>query len=111
MKNLQHKELAASKWFRMDLMAQLGNVGSEVSRALSWRKKNNFEQSNKAFFRALELIYLTIEDKKNIKRLREITRMREVLIDFFLGKNEYNSDEKFLDKYFLQFGIAARKNK
>ncbi len=66
---LDKKELEnmASKWFEMSLMAQLGNVGSEISRAINWRNKNNIEQTKKAFFRALELIYLTIEDKKTSK--------------------------------------------
>ena len=52
MQNLQHKELAASKWFEMNLMTQLGNVGSEVSRAINWRQKNNIEQMKNNLFMA-----------------------------------------------------------
>lgn len=109
--SFQHKELAEGRWFQMSLMEQLGNVGSEVSRAINWKNKNNFANSQAAFMRALELIDLTILDKKNIFRLREVVRMREVLVDFFLDKNQFKSSDSSWQKYFGYFAIAARKNR
>ncbi len=108
--NFQHKELAQGRWFSLSLMEQLGNIGSEVSRAINWKNKGNFQQSQNAFYRGLELIYLTVEDKKNLKQLREILMMRESLCDFFVGGNQFKSSDISWQKYFLQFGYAARKN-
>ncbi|MDX2083418.1 MAG: hypothetical protein SFV53_05495 [Rickettsiales bacterium] len=109
--DFQHKNLAQGRWQVMSLMEQLGNVGSEVSRAINWKNKGNSTNFWLSFVRALELIDLTISDPKNIKRLREITRMREALADFFVGTNQFKSCDLSWQKYFAQFAICARKNK
>ncbi|OFW80527.1 MAG: hypothetical protein A2887_04945 [Alphaproteobacteria bacterium RIFCSPLOWO2_01_FULL_40_26] len=109
--NFQHKELAQGRWFSFDLMEQLGNIGSEVNRAINWKNKSDKQRSTNAFHRALELIYLTVEDKKNRKRLHEILLMREALCDFFVGQNQFKSTDQSWQKYFLQFGYAARRNR
>ena len=106
--NFQHKELAAGRWFEMSLIEQLANVGSEVERAILWKEKDNKDYSTKAIERALELLYLTIADEKNRKRLRELTRLREVLIDYFYADNQYGSSDKLWRTYFNAFGYAAR---
>lgn len=107
---IQHKDLAEGRWQTMPLVEQLANVGSEVGRSIAWRKKNQREYALKAFFRAIELIDLSINDPKNKSRLRELTRVREVLSDFLFGDNEWNSTEASWQAYFLQFAYAARKN-
>jgi hypothetical protein len=109
--NFQHRELAAGRWFQLSLMEQLGNVGSEVSRAINWKNKGNSENSQKAFVRALELIDFTVEDKKNLNRLKEIMRTREALADFFVGENQFRSTDDLWQKYFMHFAYAARKNR
>jgi len=63
-----------------------------------------------AFTRALELIDLTVADKKNLYRLKEVLRTREVLADFLVGDNFYKSTKESWDKYFLQLTLAARKS-
>ena len=107
----QHHEFAEGKWLTLSLMEQLGNVGSEISRAKNWQGKNEqyFENS---VFRALELLDLTMADPRWIKtkRLKEICRAREVVCDAYLGGHEYGSTLEDLDEYFLQFAIAARLN-
>ena len=57
---IQHKELAAGRWEEMSLCEQMANIGSEVSLTIKWKEKNNPEQSQKAFERALELIDITL---------------------------------------------------
>ena len=108
--NMEHKDLAEGRWQSLSLMAQLGNTGSEVERALKWKEKENEEYSRLAFERALELIDLTIADPKNIKRLKEITRMRELLVDYFFASNEFHSTPESWRNYFLAFAVAARAN-
>jgi len=89
-------------------MEQLANVGSEVERAMGWRRKNNPDYSRQAFERGLELLELTISDPRHRLRLRELTRLREALLDYFLGPNEYGSTEAGWSRYFLPYNVAAR---
>ena len=106
--NFQHKNLSRGRWFDFSLIEQLANVGSEVFRAISWKNKGNKEYSDLSFYRALELMDLTLADKKNIHRLKEISRTREVLVDYFAGDNIYRSSNESLEKYFYAFNYAAR---
>jgi len=104
----QHKSLASGRWQEFSLVEQLANIGSEISRALSWKTKGDKEKSEKAMERGLELFDLTIGDNRWQHRLKEIARMREVVCDYFYGENEFQSTSESLDKYFFHFGVAAR---
>ncbi len=109
--NAQHKTLAAGRWGQLSFLEQMANVGSEVERALNWKAKNDPQYSMKAFERALELLDLTLDYCQEKFHFKEIARTREVLVDFFMGSNEYATSEKFLRSYFFQFAYAARKHK
>lgn len=109
--NYQHKSLASGRWFKMTFFEQMANIGSEVERTILWREKNK-EYSQKAFERALELVDLTISDdkNKNKSKLKELTRMREALADYFTFENQYQSSDKSWRNYFYGFNYAARIN-
>lgn len=106
----QHKQLASGRWFELPFLEQMANIGSEVERAIKWREKN-IEFSIKAVERVLELIELTIDDTKNVNRLKELTRLREVLIDYFYGHNKYSSTDNSWRNYFNGFGFIVRGHK
>lgn len=105
--NYQHKNLAAGRWKKLSFFEQIANIGSEVQRAIKWKEKNS-EYSKLAFERALELIDLTIVDKKNQRRgrLKELLRIRELLVDYFFD-NVYQSKKDDWENYFLAFCYAA----
>jgi len=105
----QHKELAAGRWNKLSFLEQMANIGSEVERALKWRAKQNAAYSQKAFERALELIDLTLDNLKGFSRLKELTRLREAIVDYFAGTNEFSSTEALWRKYFASFTYAARR--
>jgi hypothetical protein len=107
MNNIIHKDLAAGRWFKLSLMEQLANVGSDIERTISWKNKGELEYSRQAFYRALELIDLTVADPKNRGRLREVLRAREALVDHFVYDNEYNSTDESWRSYFYAFNYAA----
>lgn len=109
--SVEHKELASGRWQSLTLAEQLGNIGSEVSRALNWQKRGEEENKTRALERALELFDLTLRDFRWQSRLRELARAREVVVDFFWGDNAYQSNPKNLDKYFYQFAFLARKGR
>lgn len=104
---LFHKKLKRS-WFRLSLVEQMANIGAEVGRAINWRKKGNERLWKNAFYRALELIDFTVDDPKNRNSLKEILRVRELLVDYFFGRNIYHSSCKDWEKYFYYFNYAAR---
>lgn len=110
---LQHADVAAGRWFALSLAEQFGHVGSEVSRALRWRERNP-ALAEGAFFRALELFDLMLDDPRHRQaagRLREIARAREVVADFFAGTNVWRSTGPSLQRYFDTFAIAARNTR
>jgi hypothetical protein len=107
--NIFHTGLA-DRWSQFSTLEQMANIGAEVGRAINWRKKNNLEMSKNAFYRALELIDFSINDQKNKNSLKEILRVREVLADYFMGENIYQSTDKAWEKYFYYFNFAARNN-
>lgn len=104
----QHQNLASGRWHNLSLIEQMANIGSEVERAISWLNKGNKTYSQNAVERAFELLYLTIADPKNKNRLRELTRLREVLVDYFYGENQYASTDELWHNYFYAFDYAAR---
>lgn len=106
--SIQHEDLANGRWVRMPLAEQMANIGSEVSRALNWQKKGKKDLSQRACNRALELIDMTITPIKKYSTLKEILRVREALVDFFYGANEFSSSELLWRKYFDHFAYLAR---
>jgi len=107
--NIQHKDLAGGRWNSLSFCEQMANIGSEVERAIQWRKKENAHYSHMAFERALELLDLTVADEKNKKRLKELLRLRETLADYFAFENVYQSSDRSFQNYFYAFTFAARK--
>ncbi|UCD54830.1 MAG: hypothetical protein JSV93_04745 [Candidatus Omnitrophota bacterium] len=108
--NYQHKDLATGRWNQLPFLEQMANIGSEVERALKWRAKHNTAYSQQAFERALELMDLTLDSVKGFTRLKELTRLREALVDYFFGTNQFMSTEESWRKYFSNFTYAVRKN-
>lgn len=103
-----HKQLAAGRWYELTLIEQMANIGADVGRALKWRAKKDKKLMQGALERTLELFDLTIADPRWKHRLKEIARMREIVCDYFIGGNNYNSTPRALEKYFLAFALAAR---
>jgi hypothetical protein len=109
-----HKDLANGRWHTFSLCEQLGNVGSDVDRAIKWKNRGNAEDCEKAIFRALELLDLTIADPKHKRtrgRLKELGRVREVFLDYFLGDNQYGYTDEALSRYFYNYAITAALRK
>ena len=106
----QHKTLAAGQWAEMPLSLQMLNIGSEISRANRWKAKGNQTQVERAVFRALELIDLTIEAQRGKHNLKEFTRMRETICDYYLGNNFYCSNGEQIQRDFDIFYACSSRN-
>lgn len=103
-----HKGLTQERWFKFSLFEQLANVGMDIERTIQWKNKENQEYSQQAFERALELLDLTIADPKNNQgKRKELLRVREALIDYFMYDNEYASTSELWQSYFYDFALAS----
>lgn len=100
--------MTLEKWQTFSLAQQLGNIGSEISRAQHWEQKNDLTSRNQALERALDLVDLTLADQKHIKRFKEITRLREIISDLWQQNREYDVSLTDLSAILLDYGILAR---
>ncbi len=92
-------------WAEMDVFNQLGNIGSEVGRAISAKKIGKTERSLSAFYRGIDLINATVESwVEKGKSPYELLIAREQFAATILTDQE---DPK-IEKYFMDFAIAAR---
>lgn len=108
MSTIQHKEQSQGNWQSKPYLEQMANIGSEVFRATNWKNKNNMEYADMAFIRSLELFDLSKESKLTYSQYRELTRMREIWVDYFKYENQYNSTDKDINKYFTYLTIAFK---
>jgi hypothetical protein len=97
------------KWRKMSLAEQMGNIGSEVFRLINSKERGDLNNAKSSFVRALELIDLTIEDKRWKGRLFEVLRLREVICNFYLDKKIYNVSVDNLKKYFIPFALISNQ--
>lgn len=107
MRILKEKTGFIKKWESLNLLKQLANIGSEVIRAFSLESKKDYKNMKKSVYRAMELIDLTIRDKKNRKRVFEIGRLKEALADLFFNNNSFQTNEEKIKYYFLQMAIKS----
>jgi hypothetical protein len=106
-----HTSLAGGRWRELTLMEQLANIGSEVGRAARERARGDEQRLAGAVERTLELFDLTLDDPRWMGRYREIARAREVVCDYLVGDNEFGSTPASLERYFLPFAMAARRDR
>lgn len=106
-----HQDLASGRWQTLSLAEQLANVGSEFTRVWSWRQKGQSQLAQNALDRMLELLDLTIQDRRwGMPRLKELTRLREEICKELEppGNTAIPVD---LQKYFLAFAVSARNGR
>ncbi len=97
------------RWAKMTVFEQMGNIGSEVGRALSAKHRGDTDSMNSALYRGLDLIDATSElwAQKHPYRNKELLRARELFAQSVMTNNE----DQTLENYFMQFAIAARLNR
>lgn len=106
-----HQQLAAGRWLQMSLAEQIGNIGSEFSRARNAEQRQDDEQRNKALERAIDLIDLTLACPYHWTRLKEINRLRELTASQYIKSDEYQVTLQELEDYTLPFALLARSRR
>ena len=107
-----HRELTAGRWHSLPLVEQMANVGSEVGRTIRALAQGNAERATSAMTRALELFDLTAADPRwKGPARREVLRARELYCGLRYATTPPPGDAEFIERYFLQFAIAARRSR
>ncbi|MDR1974475.1 MAG: hypothetical protein LBQ31_07355 [Bacteroidales bacterium] len=102
---IQHKSLFDGRWAKMTLMEQMANIGSEIDRVRSWKRKGDSAQSDRAFDRAIELLDMSKMSAQGAA-LKELCRLKENVCYHYLNYDE--TEWNRLCKYFDFFAIAWR---
>lgn len=97
------------RWAQMTMYEQMGNIGSEVGRALAAKRRGDDLSMQGALYRGLDLIDITAElwAMQKSPRTRELLRAREQFAEAII--TDKNDDK--LEDYFMYFAIAARANR
>jgi hypothetical protein len=93
------------KWRALSLFEQMGNIGSEVGRALKAKRAGDKQQLDGAFWRGLDLFDATAEIQTSAARRREILRGREEFARAILGDAEDSS----LEDHYARYALVARR--
>lgn len=93
-------------WAEMSVFDQMGNIGSEIGRALKAKRQGKEDRMRAAFYRGLDLIDFTAEiwAKQKYAGLKELLIAREFFTESILT-DKVDSD---LEKYFDWFAFTAR---
>lgn len=97
------------RWAAMSMYEQMGNIGSEVGRALAAKRRKDKPAMRGALYRGLDLMDATAElwAKQKTPRTKELLRAREQFVEAVVtGK-----DDPGLENYFMYFAIAARADR
>ncbi len=97
------------RWQRFSFYQQMGNIASELSRAIRFKEQNDFKHMQSSLLRLIELLDVTKEDSQNKNRLKEICRFKEVVSDWYCGTNVYSVLPETLKNYAMTFALAARR--
>ena len=100
------------KWVTMTIFEQMGNIYSEVGRSFNAKRRGDTESAQTAVIRAIDLFDATTDiliTKKSVKA-KEVLRSKDQYLTVFYGDSTIQ-EEQSLDKYFMQFALAARIGK
>lgn len=87
----------------MPVGIQISNVGSEVHRAIRWKKRGDEQKKICFCMKAIDFLKLMQQDPKNQYRKGELESCINELEDFFIGENIYNTTEDQLIRYYDAF--------
>ena len=97
------------KWARLSIFEQMGNIYSEVGRSLAANRSHDQERTEAAKLRAIDLFDATAQALANQSspKLKEVLRAKEQYLEVL----DTNSSSAGIDRYFMQFALAARLNR
>ena len=98
------------RWAQLSFYEQMGNIGSEVGRAIIAHRNGNELREARAIDRAIDLISATVDVLSGTRysyRLKEVLRARDEFLRLFFD-DTFEDDADNIDRYFTYFAVAAR---
>jgi len=103
-------QIDRERWAAMTINEQMGNIGSEVGRAIIARRSGNKAREDRAIDRAIDLFSATVEvliGTRYSYRLKEVLRAREEFLRLFFDET-FEDDADRIERYFMNYAFAAR---
>ena len=102
-------EIDRERWAQLSIFEQMGNVSSEVGRAINATRAGKEKRAQGAIDRAVDLLDATVEDlvAQKSPRVKEVLRAREEFLRLFYD-GTFEEDADNIARYFNLFAIAAR---
>jgi hypothetical protein len=108
---MNNYQIDRAKWAKMTIFEQMGNIGSEVGRAISAKRRGDIKLQDGAIDRAIDLFDATAKHlaQQSSPRLKEVLRSRDQFLSLFFADNF--DDAPAIEDYFMQFALAARSGR
>ena len=90
-----HKTLTPERWGQFKINQQVLMIANETNRANHWAEKNDKKLALNSLERALELLDLTVADRRWQGRQLPLLRLREKIAQNYI--NLFNTSEKYQD--------------
>ncbi len=102
-------EIDRQRWAQMSIYEQLGNISSEVGRAINATRAGKEKRAQGAIDRAVDLLDATVEVliQQKSPRVKEVLRARDEFLRLFYD-GTFDEDADNIARYFNLFAIAAR---
>ncbi len=101
------------RWSKMSIFEQMGNISSEVGRSFNAKRRNDNDGCIQAVSRAIDLFDATVSllIKEKSIRSKEVLRAKEVYLNTIFDETCEPEETQSLERYFMQYAVAARLNR
>jgi hypothetical protein len=98
------------RWATMSIFEQMGNIYSEVGRSITAKQHNKQQDCDYAVVRALDLFDATVDNlvKQKSPRIKEVLRAKDQYLHAIYDQPAKSDIFTDIDRYFMQYAIAAR---
>lgn len=101
------------RWARMTIHEQMGNIGSEVERAFTAKRRRSPDQLEGAVYRACDLFEATVEIlvRTRSHRTREVLRIKDQFLNAVYNVDTTEEEMDSLARYFMFYALVARRER
>mgnify|MGYP005725221175 CR=1 FL=1 len=100
----------ADRWNEFSFPEQMGNIASEISRAIRFENEGDEKHRRSSLLRVLEIIPLTIDSQESQRNVKELCRLHEIVADWLIQSRVYSVEPVALKNYALGFVKLRKEN-
>lgn len=103
-------QIDRQRWACLSFDEQMGNIGSEVGRAILAHRSGRTDRQERAIDRAIDLFNATVQVHIGTEysyRLKEVLRARDEFLRLFFD-GTFDEDAENIERYFNDFAYLAR---